>query len=196
MVHELRASEKVPIGAIDDSWGGTPIRAWMSNAAVRASGDAQLAEITELNRKDPSAARRRFGETWGEWWRARTGDKPGQEPWHTSDRLEWKAVPNLTYWDSWAPEWTTFDGAIWARKRVTLTARQAAQAATLSMSAVDDLDETFVNGIAVGGENSYNDPRKYGIPKGILRTGENEIMVYIRDFGGPGGFAGPPRRSS
>ena len=26
MVRELRASEKVPIGAIDDTWGGTPIR--------------------------------------------------------------------------------------------------------------------------------------------------------------------------
>jgi sialate O-acetylesterase len=192
MVKELRASEKVPIGAIDDTWGGTPIRAWMSENAVRAAGGAQLADIIALFRKDPSAAARRFGETWAEWWRSRTGDKPGHEPWHTSDRLQWKAVPSLTFWDSWAPEWTSFDGSIWARKRVTLSAQEACQSATLSMSAIDDLDETFVNGIPVGGENSYNDPRKYGIPKGILRAGENEIIVYIRDFGGPGGFAGPP----
>ena len=191
MVKQLRASEKVPIGAIDDSWGGTPIRAWMSEAAVRAAGGAELADITDLFRKDPSAARRQFGERWSEWWRSRTGDKPGEEPWHASDRLQWKPVPSLTYWDNWAPEWKIFDGSIWARKRVNLSAHEAAQAAILSMSAIDDLDETFVNGIAVGGENAYNDPRVYAVPKGVLHPGENEIVVYIRDFGGPGGFVGP-----
>ena len=191
MVKQLRDSEKVPIGAIDDSWGGTPIRAWMSEAAVRAAGGAELADITDLYRKDPSAARRRFGESWGEWWRSRTGDKPGQEPWRASGRLQWKPVPSLDYWESWGPEWRSFDGAIWARKHVTLSARQAAQTAALSMSAIDDVDETFVNGTAVGGENAYNDPRKYALAKGILHAGDNEIMVYIRDFGGPGGFAGP-----
>ena len=136
----------MPIGAIDDTWGGTPIRAWMSEAAVRASGGAELADIISLFRKDPSAARRRFGESWGEWWRSRTGDKRGQEPWRASGRLQWKPVPSLNYWESWGPEWRSFDGAMWARKHVTLTARQAAQAATLSMSAIDDVDETFVNG--------------------------------------------------
>jgi sialate O-acetylesterase len=192
MVKQLRESEKVPIGAIDDTWGGTPIRAWMSEAAFRAAGGADLADITDLFRKDPSAARRRFGLTWGEWWRSRTGDKPGREPWRASDRLQWKPVPSLTYWDNWAPEWKSFDGSIWARRHLTLTAKEAAQTATLSMSAIDDLDETFVNGTAVGGENAYNDPRNYGIAKGILHAGDNEIVVYIRDFGGPGGFAGPP----
>jgi sialate O-acetylesterase len=191
MVKQLRESEKVPIGAIDDTWGGTPVRAWMSDAAVRASGDAQLADIIDLYRKDRSAALRRFGENWGEWWRSRTGDKPGQEPWHRSAGLQWKPVPSLAFWDDWSPEWKAFDGAIWARKRVTLTARQAAQPATLSMSAIDDLDETFVNGVAIGGENAYNDPRNYTVPKGILHAGDNEIVVYIRDFGGPGGLAGP-----
>jgi sialate O-acetylesterase len=192
MVKQLRESQKVPIGAIDDTWGGTPIRAWMSVDALRAAGGAELADITALYRKDPVAARRRFGESWGEWWRSATGDKLGQEPWHASDRLQWKAVPALTFWDSWSPEWKSFDGSIWARKRVALTAQEAAQAATLSMSAIDDLDQTFVNGIAVGGENAYNDPRSYAVPKGVLHAGQNEIMVYIRDFGGPGGFAGPP----
>lgn len=191
MVHELRASEKVPIGAIDDSWGGTPIRAWMSEDAVRASGGAELADAAELYRQSPSAAHRRFGETWAVWWRSRTGERPGQEPWHASNRLQWKPVPSLTYWDNWAPEWKTFDGSIWARKRVTLSREQAAQAATLSMSPIDDLDETFVNGTAVGGENAYNDPRNYPIAKGVLHPGDNEIVVYIRDFGGPGGFVGP-----
>ena len=162
------------------------------DVVVCGIGGADLVDITDLYRRNPTLAVRRFGETWAEWWRSRTGDKPSQEPWHASDRLQWKPVPSLTFWDAWAPEWKNFDGSIWARKRVTLTAKQAAQAATLSMSAIDDLDETFVNGIPVGGENAYNDPRNYAVPKGMLHAGQNEIMVYIRDFGGPGGFAGPP----
>jgi sialate O-acetylesterase len=191
MIKQLRASEKVPIGAIDDTWGGTPIRAWMSDRAIRAANGSELADLTRLYRSNPTEALRRFGELWGGWWRSRTGDKPGQEPWHASDRLQWKTVPNLTLWDSWGPEWKSFDGAVWARRRFSLTAQEAAQAATLSMSAIDDLDQTFVNGIAVGGENAYNDPRRYAVPKGVLHAGENEIVVYMRDFGGPGGFLGP-----
>src|SRR5439155_21319367 len=50
MVHELRASEKVPIGAIDDSWGGTPIRQWMSEEAMRASGGGAMVDEIELHR--------------------------------------------------------------------------------------------------------------------------------------------------
>lgn len=191
MVRELRASEKVPIGAIDDTWGGTPIRAWMDEDAVRSSGGGDVATLVDLYRSDPTAAVREFGGEWAAWWRKRTGDKPGQEPWHASDRLSWAPVPSLTYWDSWAPQWKSWIGSIWARERVTLTAREAAQPATLSLSAVDDLDETFVNGIPVGGENDPTNPRSYPIPRGVLKPGVNEIMVFARNVWGQGGFKGP-----
>jgi sialate O-acetylesterase len=192
LARDLRRTEKVPVGAIDDSWGGTPIRAWMNEAAVRAGGNGDAADFVELHRRDPGAATARFGEQWGAWWRAQTGDMLGAEPWHASDRLAWKPVPTLGYWDSWGPEWKSFDGAIWARKRVTLTAAEAAAPATLAMSAIDDMDETFVNGVAVGGMSAPVTPRSYPIAPGVLRAGENEILVYARDFWGPGGLAGPP----
>jgi sialate O-acetylesterase len=96
MVHELRGSEKVPIGAIDDSWGGTPIRAWMDEAAVGSSGGADAAAVIDLYRRDPTAAVRQFGVQWGAWWRSKTGDQPGQEPWNASSQLSWKPVPSLT----------------------------------------------------------------------------------------------------
>ena len=191
LARDLRRTEKVPIGAIDDSWGGTPIRAWMDEAAVRAGGNGDAADLVELHRRDPAAATAKFGEQWGAWWRSRTGDQPGGEPWNASERLAWKPVPSLGYWDSWGPEWKAFDGAIWARKRVTLTAAEAAAPATLAMSAIDDMDETFVNGVAVGGMSAPVTPRSYAIPAGVLHAGENEILVYVRDFWGPGGLAGP-----
>jgi sialate O-acetylesterase len=190
MVRELRASEKVPIGAIDDTWGGTPIRAWMDEAAVRSSGSADVAQVVDLYRSNPAAAVRQFGGEWGGWWRKQTGDKPGEEPWNASARLNWKPVPSLDYWDSWGPGWKTWIGSIWARKRLTLTPAEAAQPGTLSLSAVDDLDQTFVNGIPVGGTNDPSNPRSYPVPKGVLKAGVNEIMVFARNVWGQGGFKG------
>ena len=191
LVRELRGSEKVPVGAIDDSWGGTPIRAWMDEAAVAASGGADVAHIVDLYRTNPTAAVRQFGDEWGAWWRKQTGDKPGQEPWNASGRLSWKPVPSLTYWDNWGPEWKAWIGSIWARKQVSLTAAEAAQPATLSLSAIDDLDQTFVNGVAVGGENDPANPRSYPLPRGVLKPGTNEIMVFARNVWGQGGLVGP-----
>jgi sialate O-acetylesterase len=191
MVRELRGSEKVPIGAIDDTWGGTPIRAWMDEASVASSGGADVARIVDLYRSNPTTAVRQFGEEWGSWWRKQTGDKPGEEPWNASSRLSCKPLPSLTYWDNWGPQWKAWIGSIWARDRVSLTAAEAAQPATLSLSAVDDLDQTFVNGVAVGGANDPSNPRSYPIPAGALKAGTNEIMVFARNVWGQGGFKGP-----
>ena len=191
MVRELRVSQKVPIGGIDDTWGGTPIRAWMSEASARASGAGKLADLAELHRSDPNAATRRFGDQWGAWWRSQSGDAPGTEPWNTPDRLSWKPVPSLAYWDSWGAAWKAHIGAIWAERLIDLTAAEAKQSATLLLSAVDDVDQTFVNGVAVGGLNDPANPRSYVVPAGVLKPGENRIVVYVRNNWGPGGFAGP-----
>jgi sialate O-acetylesterase len=191
MVRELRGSQKVPIGAVDNTWGGTPIRAWMDEAAVRSSGGAQYADLVALNRSDPTAATRKFGEEWGAWWRAQTGDAAGSEPWNSRAGLTWAPVPSLAYWDNWGPEWVKYIGAIWAEKNVTLSATDAAQAATLSLSIIDDADQTFVNGVAVGGLNDPVNPRRYTISAGVLKPGDNRIVVYARNYWGPGGIAGP-----
>jgi sialate O-acetylesterase len=191
MVRELRASQKVPIGAVDDTWGGTPIRAWMNEASVRSSGGAESADLVALNRSKPSAAIAKFGEQWGAWWRAQSGDAAGSEPWNSRGSLTWAPVPSLAYWDEWGPEWVRYVGAIWAERVVRLTAAEAAQAATLSLSVVDDADQTFVNGVAVGGLNDPANPRRYPVPAGVLKPGENRIVVYARNYWGPGGFKGP-----
>jgi sialate O-acetylesterase len=191
MVRDLRRTEKIPVGAIDDTWGGTPIRAWMDESSVRSSGGGAVAEVVDLYRQDPTAAVRKFGAEWGQWWRGKTGDKPGQEPWIASDRVSWKPVPSLQYWDAWGPEWKSWIGSVWLRQRVTLTAAEAAQAATLGLSVIDDIDHTFVNGVSVGGRNDPVAPREYPVVAGQLKPGVNEIMVLARNNWGPGGVAGP-----
>jgi sialate O-acetylesterase len=194
MARELRASQNVPIGAIASSWGGTQIRSWMDEASVIAIGDDD-SRLFALARRDPAAANASFGERWGAWWRARSGDAAGAEPWNASDRLSWSPVPAMTYWEQWGdPHFASFNGMVWMRKRFTLTAAEAAQAATLSLGVIDELDQSFVNGVSVGNRFSWEAPRDYAVPRGLLHAGVNEIMVNIFDGSGAGGFGGPAER--
>jgi sialate O-acetylesterase len=83
-----------------------------------------------------------------------------------------------------------FDGVVWYRRRVSLTAEQAAGAATLHLGTVDDCDESFVNGQRVGGDCFWNVARHHPVPAGLLHEGDNLIAVRVTDTGGPGGFYG------
>lgn len=192
MARELRAAHPdVALGAINASWGGTPIRAWMDEAGARATLAEDYRALLSY-RRDRAAANAAFGEQWAAWWRQAHGDAAGAEPWHASDRLRWSAVPAMTYWEQWGdPRFAAFDGMVWMRRRFTLTAAQAAGAATLSLGVIDEVDETFVNGVAVGGLYSWETPRDYRLPSGLLHAGENEILVNVFDGSGAGGMAGP-----
>jgi len=195
MVRELRRSQNVPMAAIDVSWGGTRIRPWMDEAAARAGGGGEDAELLALYRRDEPAAARRFGEQWGRWWRGVSGDSDGAEPWRRSESLQWRPFPSISLWEQWGdPEFASFNGFVWARRRFTLTPQQAAGGATLSLGIVDDLDMTFVNGVGVGSTFGWSAQRDYRIAPGVLRAGENEILVNIGDSWGAGGFQGPAER--
>jgi sialate O-acetylesterase len=187
MARDLRGSQKVPVGAIAASWGGTAIRSWMDEAASRAVGGEDSA-LLDLYRRDPAAANRRFGERWQAWWRARSP----LEPWRDASGLAWKPMPRIGYWEGWGnPAFAAFNGMMWARKTFTLTREEAARAATLSLGVVDEIDETWVNGVAVGNTFGWDVTRDYPLPKGLLREGENVVLVNLYDGYGAGGFQGP-----
>jgi sialate O-acetylesterase len=79
------------------------------------------------------------------------------------------------------------------RKRVTLTAAEAAQAATLSLGVIDELDQTFVNGVAVGIASAGRRRAIMRCRAACCAAGVNEILVNISDASGGGGFSGPGR---
>jgi len=65
MARDLRASQKVPMGLIDASWGGTAIDAWRPESALAkdpvAAQDLALFRVYRVN---PAEASRLFGERW------------------------------------------------------------------------------------------------------------------------------------
>jgi sialate O-acetylesterase len=194
MARDLRKSQKVPFGLIDASWGGTAINAWRSEASMK--GDPALAEqlvLLGVNRTDPAKAAARWGDAWGRWWRGKSSDAPGQEPWQPGAPGDWKTVPFLTYWEQWSlPEFTSYNGLAWYRTQVTLTAEQARKGAILGIGVIDDLDMTFVNGTGVGATSSWDLAREYRLAPGVLKAGTNWITIGAFDSWGPGGAAGTP----
>ncbi|MBW6526711.1 9-O-acetylesterase [Sphingomonas sp. RHCKR7] len=195
MVQSLRRTEKVPIGAIHASWGGSRISAWMSDAALRAGGEGDAAQLLALYARDPAAAVRRAVGAWEAWWRGASGDAPGREPWQTDSALAWRAVPAFTHFEDWGvPELADYNGILWYRREIELTAAQAAGPATLSLGAIDDADETWVNGVGVGASSLATLPRVYALPAGTLRSGRNVITVGDDDVYAFGGMTGPTER--
>lgn len=193
MARRLREAHGIAIGAIDSTWGGTAIASWTDEESVRASGGAEDIALLKAYRRDPEKTVRDFGRRWTAWWRGRSGNKPGKEPWVASDGLSWTAMPKIGLWEQWGdPFFADFNGSIWARVRFSLSPEEAAQAATLELGTIDDFDRTFVNGEAVGQTYMYNAPRKYSVREGLLRAGANEVIVFVLDTGGGGGFWSPP----
>lgn len=82
------------------------------------------------------------------------------------------------------------DGVIWFRKSVNIPANSVGQKATLSIGPVDDYDIAWVNGVKVGSTSKRMDERVYEIPRGVLRGGENFVVVRVEDLGGSGGIYG------
>lgn len=193
MVRDLRSSEGVPIGAIHSSWGGTQVRAWTDAASVVALDDED-ARLFALHHQDPATSGARLGESWQQWWRDKSGDAPGTEPWNRGERPGWKPVPAMGNWETWGGPMAAFDGMVWFRKEVTLSAAEAAKGATLELTAIDDQDQTWVNGHLLGGRAMWDAQRRYAIPPGVLRAGRNTIAVNVYDTGGGGGISGPADR--
>ncbi|MDB5720133.1 MAG: sialic acid-specific 9-O-acetylesterase [Alphaproteobacteria bacterium] len=189
----------VPLGLIDNSWGGSAIEAWLSPAAWQAAqGDPAALALVGRFAADPAGANREWGAKWETWWAAYEKDPGEATPWAEDFQpgAAWRKAPSLTNWETWGiPELEKYDGMMWYRTHVTLTAAQAGQAATLALGPVDDVDETWVDGHAIGYTSNASAPRRYALPAGALHAGDNVIVVNALDVWGNGGMYGDVSRA-
>lgn len=194
MGKNLRSSQKVPVGLIAASWGGSVIEDWMSEAALRRNGryDAPLAALATFA-ASPDEGRRQWNAITSAWWDRNDPGSRARIPWHSPklDDRAWPTIVPAGFWEGTVPELASFDGAVWLRTGVTLTAAQARQPASLEFGPIDDVDRTFVNGRLIGGEEGWSTPRVYALPPGTLKAGRNLIAIGALDTGGGGGAWGP-----
>lgn len=181
---DLQATRHVPVGLIAASWGGSIIEDWMSPAALRqAGGNEEGLQLLALRARDPGAAERAWTGKVAAYFSRTAGKGPGR-PADTSK-----------LWEQWGdPAYAQFDGTATYTATVQLSAAQAKAARALRLGVADDIDQTLVNGRAVGASVGWNTQRHYALPAGSLHAGVNTITVHVLDIGGGGGLHGetPP----
>lgn len=193
---ELQKQIDVPIGLIVAAWGGSRIQAWISAEALTAQGDHDD-ELDALQRYavDPAAGAARWGERWAHWWQRHSAHGAQDRPWRLDYREgpAWADAPvDLGAWERWGvPELAAYDGMLWYRSGLRLTRAQALQRAVLELGAADETDVTWVNGRVVGSLYAPGEGRRYALPPGLLRAGENHVVVNVLDTWRDGGLAGP-----
>ncbi len=195
---DLYRQYQVPVGLIADSWGGTPAEAWVSADGLRPFPEfgarvAEFAERTTALADDQRAfeARQRAFQ---QYFNTRDqGYLPGGKTWAAPD-FDARAWPIMAVPGAWeaTPALAGYDGVVWFRKEIDLTAADAGRALTLALGPIDDADSTWFNGVKVGGTTGYAAPRAYTVPAALVRPGRNVIAVRVVDTGGGGGFVGNP----
>ena len=174
---QLAAETGVVQGIIQSSWGGTPIEAWLPLDSVEAILPMMAAETRyfsddELNRR-AAAANARAAQRWSSML---DENDPGMhEGWNSLDfnDSEWHqanqfALPLAS---------TNLNGSYWARHHITIDKSHAGQAAKLFVGTLVDADYTYINGRLVGHTGYQYPPRRYQVPAGVLREGDNVLTV-------------------
>ncbi|MET0892970.1 MAG: sialate O-acetylesterase [Pseudoxanthomonas sp.] len=193
---ELQKKVAVPMGLVSAAWGGSRIEPWISEKALRAEGrhDDEL-DALALYARDPAEGARRWGEIWQRWWQRRAGVAADDQPWSLAQAPvgEWRNAPvALGAWEYWGETaLADYNGMVWYRSTARLTAAQAAQQATLELGAIDETDMTWVNGRGVGSAYDPGSGRRYVLPPGLLREGDNSVVVNVLDTYRDGGMNAP-----
>lgn len=190
---DLRQVVDVPVGLIGSSWGGSSAEAWTAGPELRRIGGFNDGlDILAAYDRDAGAGTALYARQWQDWWKARGGtDQPWADGARDGDGYR-TAPAALGTWEHWGvPELARYDGVMWLRTEVTLTADQARQASHLMLGAIDELDVTWINGKPVGSLYDPASGRDYTLAPGTLTEGVNRINLAILDLWGEGGPRGP-----
>lgn len=173
----------VPQGIIQSSLGGSPIQAWMDIDSLKNfSGNyyTNYMLYTDPEYVDyQTKANKRANDV---WFRVMDDSDPGRAEKYESVDYDDSSWARHDQYDNKA--WARHDGrpiigSMWLRQHITIDAAHAGKAATLLLGTLHDMDYTYVNGQQVGVTYYQYPPRRYAIPAGLLREGDNVITVRI-----------------
>jgi sialate O-acetylesterase len=175
---DLQAHSKAPIGIYNAALGGSPVESWLDETTLRQFPDAyQLAQIYKSDRliRDIEAADQAKNIRWYGDLQKNDAGLHAKTPWYSP------ALDDSVWADFTVPGFRqdAFTGVWWLRKTVHLTAEQAAQARILRLGSIVDAEEVYVNGSQIGNTTYMYPPRRYTLPPGLLKAGDNLIAVRV-----------------
>ncbi|MEY8759048.1 sialate O-acetylesterase [Chryseobacterium tongliaoense] len=185
---QLNEKNKVPVGIIHTSLGGSPVQAWMDENSLKKYpeylNEAKKWQDDGLIRSTESTEQA-LSKAWYE--ELNQSDIGLNQHWESSDLNDsgWKTmdIPG-----SWEDKEGSFDGSIWFRKEITLPKGAEKKSAFLNMGRIKDADVTYINGVKVGNVTYEYPPRWYEVPAGVLKEGKNIIAVKVTNGSGKGAF--------
>ena len=115
------------------------------------------------------------------------------------DDAGWEAVPVPAKWENYGGAWANADGEAIFRRRVNIPKEWAGRDLIVSLGPIDDFDDTFWNGIAVGRTDKttpsfWSVPRNYRVPGRLVKAGPSVVAVRVFDHGRDGGLVGKPEQ--
>ena len=185
----------ITIGLIHSSWGGTPAEAWTSAEALKAMPDFrdEVKIIESILPEHKQSMEDYEAEVKLRDEKIVTGDagfNNGQPIWNNPnlDVQGWKTMNLPTKWEN--AGYPDLDGKMWFRKEINLPASMTGTDLVLHLGPVNDIDITWFNGIKIGNSSGASKLREYKIPKSLVKTGKNVIVVNVHDIGNSGGIWG------
>ena len=170
---------KVAQGIIVNSWGGTPIEAWISADSLMADYPMLIKRLAFYQNdsylKAQMQANNEANKRWDELLNIADGTQTYPQPSYQDS--DWKTINQ----DDWAWRGT---GSVWLRQHITIDKEHAGKPARLLLGTLFDQDVTYLNGKEIGHTYYQYPPRRYDIPEGLLREGDNVIAVrFINKYG-------------
>ena len=169
----------VPQGIIVNSWGGTPIEAWISADSLRRDYPMLLKRTAMFQNDEYVKAQSRANAEANKQWDLLLNQADATKDYIQPDYDDsgWTTI-NQNDW-SWRGT-----GSVWLRQHININKEHARKPARLLLGTLFDQDVTYVNGQEVGHTYYQYPPRRYDIPEGLLREGDNVITVrFINKYG-------------
>ena len=168
---------KVAQGIIVNSWGGTPIEAWISEDSLKSDYPMLIKKMQIYQSDNYVRTQMQANGAANHQWETMLNEAdPGYADAQCDDS-QWPVI-NQNNW-TWRGT-----GSVWLRKHITIDKEHAGKPARLLLGTLFDRDVTFLNGKQIGQTGYQYPPRRYDIPEGLLREGDNVIAIrFINKYG-------------
>ncbi|WP_449387611.1 sialate O-acetylesterase [Chryseobacterium lineare] len=184
----LSEKNKVPVGIIHTSLGGSPIQAWMDSNSLKKYPE-YLEEAEKWKNDDLIKSTESSEQSLSKAWYAELdqSDIGLNQHWENFD-LDDSSWKTMNVPGSWEDQEGPFEGSVWFRKEIILPKGSSQKTAFLNLGRIKDADVTYINGVKVGNVTYEYPPRWYDIPAGVLKDGKNIIAVRVTNGSGKGQF--------
>ena len=163
---------KVPQGIIVNSWGGTPIEAWISMDSLMTDYPMLVKRIAIFQNDNYVRAQMQANGEANRQWNELLNkiDDTQHYPLSHYNDDDWQTI-NQNNW-SWRGT-----GTVWLRQHININKEHAGKPARLLLGTLYDQDVTYLNGQQIGHTGYQYPPRRYDIPEGLLKEGDNVIAI-------------------